>query len=146
MPGRRFIVQVSGRPAPGDLTGLDPVRDGFSVGTVMRASVRDQAALQGLLRRIHDLGLHLQDLHVVAGGAAGSAGASEVEITVEGPVGELVEVTLTDYIGPIRVSSRYSFGDTAVMGELLTRLLARGVDLERASDQDDSSPLPFTGA
>jgi hypothetical protein len=145
MVGRRFILQVSGRHASGDTAGIDHVRDQIRLSTVLRANVRDQAALQGLLRRVHDLGLSLVDLH-----DAGTPGESpnaqrSYEVTVDGPVGEVVEETLTDYIGPIHVSSRYSFADPVLMGQVLTRLLDRGAELEHASEQGNSDEIPFTG-
>lgn len=145
MTGRRFILQVSGHHASGDTAGIDHVADRVRLSTVLRASVRDQAALQGLLRRIHDLGLSLVDLH-----DAGTPGESpnaqrSYEVTVDGPVGEVVEEALSDYIGPIHVSSRYSFADPVLMGEVLTRLLDRGAELEHASEQGTADQVPFGG-
>ena len=142
MPRPRFILQVSGRQSPGDLAGLGAADGGVTTSTVLLVGVRDQAALQGLLRRIHDLGLNLVDLHEAYEGDRGTASGRHVLVTVDGPVGELVETTLQDHIGPMRVSSRSAFADAAVMGEVLTRLLARGAELEHASEQSTAAPLP----
>ena len=145
MVGRRFILQVSGRHASGDVAGIDHVPDRVRLSTVLRVNVRDQAALQGLLRRVHDLGLSLVDLHD-AGTPGDSPNAQRsYEVTVDGPVGEVVEEALSDYIGPIHVSSRYSFADPVLMGEVLTRLLGRGAELEHASEQGTADEVPFRG-
>jgi hypothetical protein len=134
MPERRFVLQVRGRHAPGDLAGLDQALGRISSSTVLRAHVRDQAGLHGLLRRVHDLGLDLVELHEASEPAGAPGDGHEVEITVDGPVGELIEATLSDYIGPLHVSSRYSFGNAVAMGEVLTRLLGRGAELEHAGE------------
>jgi hypothetical protein len=139
MAGRRFILQVSGRQAPGDLAGIDHVVDRVRLSSVLRASVRDQAALHGLLRRVHDLGLSLLDLHEAGASPSRSGTERDYEVTVDGPVGEVVETTLVDYIGPLHVSSRYSFTDPVLMGEVLSRLLERGADLEHAGEQSNDS-------
>jgi hypothetical protein len=142
MKGRRFVLQVSGHHASGDFAGIEHASDRVRLSTVLRAGVRDQAALQGLLRRVHDLGLSLIDLHEasITGGQAN--GQRRYEVTVDGPVGEVVEAELSDYIGPIDVSSRYSFADPVLMGEVLTRLLDRGAELEHAGEQEDASLAP----
>lgn len=138
MRGRRFILQVSGRHSPGDLIGIDHVPDRIRISTVLQTRIRDQSALQGLLRRLHDLGLSLVELHE-AGRPNGQRSAErDYRLTVEGPVGEVVETTLSDFIGPMQVSSRYSFADPVLMGEVLTRLLDRGAELEHAGEQEVS--------
>jgi hypothetical protein len=139
--GRRFIVQVSGRHSSADLAGIDQARERVRLSTVLRASVRDQAALQGLLHRVHDLGLSLVEVHEVDWPDSHSDSDRAFDVTVDGPVGATVESMLTDYIGPIRVSSRYSFADAVVMGKVLTRLLNRGADLEHTLEQPDSADL-----
>ena len=135
MPGRSFILQVGGRHAAGDLAGIEQVADRIRLSTVLRARVRDQAALQGLLRRVHDLGLTLIDLHGASTLPGNPSGERDYEVTVEGPVGELVEASLSDHVGPIRMSSRYCFSDPVLMGAVLTRLLERGAELEHAGEQ-----------
>lgn len=137
MTGRRFILQVSGRHSPGDLVGIDHVPDRIRISTVLRARIRDQSALQGLLRRLHDLGLSLVDLHEAGRLDRQRNAERDYLLTVEGPVGEAVETTLSDFIGPMQVSSRYSFADPVLMGEVLTRLLDRGAELEHAGEQEE---------
>ena len=146
MAGRRFILQVSGRHASSDLTGIGYAADSIRLSTVLRVNVRDQAALQGLLRRVHDLGLALVDLHEAPSPRHRPGAEREYEVTVEGPLGEAVETTLSDYIGPIHVSSRYSFSDAAFMGDVLTRLLDRGAELEHSGEQEDAQDASATGA
>jgi hypothetical protein len=137
--GRRFIVQVSGRHEPRDFVGHEQDSDLIHVTTVLRATVRDQSALQGLLRRAHDLGLSLVELHE-AGRPDGPVPAErEYRLTVEGPLGEITESALVDFIGPIQVSTRYSFADPLPMSAVLTRLLDRGAELEHAGDQEESA-------
>lgn len=145
MAGRRFILQVSGRHASGDTAGIDHVPDRVRLSTVLQASVRDQAALQGLLRRVHDLGLNLVDLHDASTPDGTPSAQRSYEITVDGPVGEVVEEALSEYIGPIHVSSRYSFADPVLMGEVLTRILGRGAELEHASEQGTAGTVPLGG-
>jgi len=146
MPARCFILQVAGRPSADDLAGIEDASDRITLTTVLRVDVRDQAALQGLLHRIHDLGLSLITLHDVPQASASPRDDRTFEITVVGPVGELVQTTLCDYAGPIGMSSRYTFTDTTLMGVVLTRLLGRGAELEHATEQivDDIPLLEHT--
>ena len=65
---------------------------------------------------------------------------------MEGPLGEVVEATLSDYIGPLHVSSRYSFADAVLMGDVLTRLLDRGAELEHSGEQEVAEDASATGA
>lgn len=137
MVGRRFIVQVSGRHEPWDFLENEQAADRIRVTTVLRATIRDQSALQGLLRRVHDLGLNLVELHEAGRPDGPSAAEREYRLTVEGPLGEMTESALVDFIGPIHVSTRYSFADPLRMGAVLTRLLDRGAELEHAGEQED---------
>ena len=45
MAGRRFILQVTGRHAPGDLAGIDHAWDRVSLSTVLRVKVRGERDL-----------------------------------------------------------------------------------------------------
>ena len=139
MSGRRFILQVSGRHASGDTAGIDRLPDRVGLSSVVRVSVRDQAALHGLLRRLHDLGLRLVELHDLGVPAGRRNAHRDYEVTVDGPLGEVVETALLDFIGPFQVSSRYSFADPVLMGEVLNRLLDRGAELEYAGQQTAAS-------
>jgi hypothetical protein len=59
--------------------------------TVLEATVRDQAALYGLLQRLAALGLELLELRTTAPGTR-----ADVEVVVRGPVGALVQEMLDD--------------------------------------------------
>lgn len=151
MPGRRFILQVGGRPQRADLDHIADLVGRVRLSTVLHAVVRDQAALQGLLRRIHDLGLSLVEVHEAFDSTATegdpkarlTAPSERVyEVTVDGPVGALAEGTFRDYIEVTRLSTLYTFSDPVPMGEVLTRLLARGAELEHARELPDGVADP----
>ncbi|QJW36624.1 SHOCT domain-containing protein [Cellulosimicrobium protaetiae] len=59
--------------------------------TLLEATVRDQAALYGLLQRLAALGLDLLGLRTAAPGRR-----ADVEVVVRGPVGPLVQEMLRD--------------------------------------------------
>lgn len=68
MPERRYEVHVRG-VVPDDV--LDEVRGahrGLAVRTVLSGVVRDQADLQGLLLRLHSLGLEVLEMRQVPDG------------------------------------------------------------------------------
>lgn len=143
MSGKQFMLQVAGRHQP-EILADGALLDGkVRLATVLLAVVRDQAALQGLLRRISDLGLSLVEVHE-SGESADPTGGPDVrelirprhlyEVAVDGPIGVLVEETLADHVEIVGVSTRYTLADAALMGDVLTRLLARGVDLEYARE------------
>ena len=69
MPARRYEVHVRG-VVPDDV--LDEVRGahrGLEVQTVLSGMVRDQADLQGLLLRLHSLGLEVLEMRQVPDGS-----------------------------------------------------------------------------
>jgi len=69
MPARRYEVQVRG-VVPDDV--FDEVRGahrGLEVQTVLSGRVRDQADLQGLLLRLHSLGLEVLEMRQVFDGS-----------------------------------------------------------------------------
>ena len=65
--GSRYEVVVSGRPGPRVLAALPgfEVLTGDGDQTRLRGWVRDQAALQGLMRSLGDLGVAIEGLHRV---------------------------------------------------------------------------------
>ena len=68
MTARRYEVHVRG-VVPDDV--LDEVRGahrGIEVQTVLSGMVRDQADLQGLLLRLHSLGLEVLEMRQAPGG------------------------------------------------------------------------------
>ena len=137
MAGRRFVVQVSGRHAPGAALGNEWDADPVHVTTLLRASVRDQSALQGLLRRIHDLGLNLVALHETGRPDGATSGEREYWLTIEGPLGETTEAAIVDFIGPIQVSTRYAFAEPVHMRAALALLVEHGAELEYAGEQPE---------
>jgi hypothetical protein len=147
MPGKMFMLQVGGRHPLADLDEGALLDGRVRTATVLRAVVRDQAALQGLLRRISGLGLNLVEVHESSDQADDAPGREAqdlipprrvFEVTIDGPIGDLVEETLADHIEIVGVSTRYTFTDTALMGDVLTQLLARGVGLEHATELPES--------
>ncbi|MBD8079581.1 hypothetical protein [Cellulosimicrobium arenosum] len=82
--------------------------------TLLEATVRDQAALYGLLQRLASLGLDLLELRVSSPGER-----ADVEIVVRGPVGALVQEMLhdVDRSDPATVTS-YQVRDTDLAGLL----------------------------
>ncbi|WP_251151970.1 DUF6325 family protein [Cellulosimicrobium sp. Marseille-Q4280] len=85
-----------------------------TVCTLLEATVRDQAALYGLLQRLASLGLDLLELRTAAPGAR-----ADVEVVVRGPVGALVQEMLRDVSRsvPAAVTS-YRVRDTDLAGLL----------------------------
>ncbi len=143
MSGKRFMLQVSGRHQESDLDGGALLDGHVRLSTVLQAVVRDQAALQGLLRLIIGLGLNLVEFHETRDQVSEESEPDAhrptrtgrvYAVTVDGPMGDLAEAALADHIEIVSVSSRYDFTDTVIMGEVLTRLLARGVILEHAAE------------
>jgi hypothetical protein len=150
VPGRRFVLQVSGHYQPGDLDQVGHLGDRVRLTTVLLARVRDQAALQGLLRRVNDLGLSLVEVRETLEAPDPPTGPGmpipitpprAFEVAVDGPVGDVVASALADHIELLHVSSRYTFTDPLLMGEVLTRLLNRGADLERAMELPDCGTI-----
>lgn len=92
---RTIQVTVLGPVRPDD---LDALRDSgvrrATEQTVLTASVRDQAALRGLLQRLGALGLELVELHTA------DPARADVEIVVAGRVGALLEHMLRDLGAP----------------------------------------------
>jgi hypothetical protein len=150
---KRFMLQVGGRHQASDLEGIGLLDGRVRLSTVLQARARDQAALQGLLRRINDLGLDLVQFH-----ESREQVSEEREpdphrsrpsprvfvVTVAGPMGDLAAAALADYIEVVSVSARYDFTDTVLMGEVLTRVLARGAVLEHAAELPASESMSLT--
>lgn len=99
--------------------------------TLLEATVRDQAALYGLLQRLAALGLELLELRTAAPGQR-----ADVEVVVRGPVGALVQEMLRDVGRALPGSlTSYRLRDTDLAG-----LLAVVADL-RPQAVDDESPV-----
>jgi hypothetical protein len=82
--------------------------------TLLEATVRDQAALYGLLQRLAALGLDLLELRTAAPGQR-----ADVEVVVRGPVGALVQEMLRDVGRALPASlTSYRLRDTDLAGLL----------------------------
>ena len=96
--------------------------------TLLEATVRDQAALYGLLQRLAALGLDLLELRTAAPGQR-----ADVEVVVRGPVGALVQEMLRDVGRALPGSlTSYRLRDTDLAG-----LLAVASDLREPASGDD---------
>ncbi|MFE6235062.1 SHOCT domain-containing protein [Cellulosimicrobium sp. NPDC057862] len=99
--------------------------------TLLEATVRDQAALYGLLQRLAALGLDLLELRTAAPGQR-----ADVEVVVRGPVGALVQQMLRDVGRALPASlTSYRLRDTDLSG-----LLAVVAGLRSPAAGDEASP------
>ncbi|MFJ4230266.1 SHOCT domain-containing protein [Cellulosimicrobium cellulans] len=105
--------------------------------TLLEATVRDQAALYGLLQRLAALGLDLLELRTATPGQR-----ADVEVVVRGPVGALVQEMLRDVGRAVPGSlTSYRLRDTDLAG-----LLAVASDLHGPASGDDPPPSAPPGA
>ena len=105
MSAQEFVIQVRGRLPAHALVLVSAMPASVRLLTVFSARLRDRAAVDGLLRRVSDLGLDLIGFQQLAPAAAHSTsqGASslgggnpvEVEVVVDGPVGDLALSAMT---------------------------------------------------
>jgi hypothetical protein len=135
-----FVVQVSGFLPPHTLD-----REGRVFRqTVLQATVRDQAALYGFLKVLHDLGLELVDLRqlppseAVAGTEAGSPSdhgdALTIEVVIRGSIGNLAVSTLCDHVEVTHLATRLLLSDRRVLGQVLDWARSAHADVEYAVD------------
>ncbi len=103
--------------------------------TLLEATVRDQAALYGLLQRLAALGLELLELRTAAPGQR-----ADVEVVVRGPVGALVQEMLRD-VGQALPGSltSYRLRDTDLAGLLA---VVAGLRSPAADDEPASAAPP----
>lgn len=140
-----FVVQVSGNLPP---HALD--RDGsVHRQTVLRATVRDQAALYGLLKVLNDLGLDLLDLcqlprpdDAEPALRAGHGAPLTVEVVIRGSIGELTIAALSDHVELTHLATRLVLGDRVVLREVLDWARDAGADVEYAAD----TPPPISSS
>ena len=105
--------------------------------TLLEATVRDQAALYGLLQRLAALGLDLLELRTAAPGQR-----ADVEVVVRGPVGALVQEMLRDVGRAVPGSlTSYRLRDTDLAG-----LLAVASGLREPASGDDPPPTAPPGS
>lgn len=137
-----FVVQLTGRfPAP-DLDQISEVQ----LLTVLHASAPDQAALHGLLRLLHDLGMSLVGLRQLPHPAAppssrepgtpqdGIAPPFEFEVVLSGPIGRLAVSTLAAHIEVTHLATRLLLPDRQAMNAVLERARGAGAAVEFAGD------------
>jgi hypothetical protein len=135
-----FVVQVSGFLPPHTLD-----REGRVFRqTVLQATVRDQAALYGFLKVLHDLGLELVDLrHLPASeGRAGTEAGSlskhgdslTVEVVIHGSIGDLVVSAVCDHVEVTHLSTRLVLSDRQLLGQVLDWARSADADVEYAVD------------
>jgi hypothetical protein len=77
MTGRMYRLEVEGElsdPAGSIFEGM--ILKYEAGNTVLTGPIRDQAELQGILRRVSDLGLTLVNVNAVTGGSAGRSSRS----------------------------------------------------------------------
>lgn len=138
-----FVVQVSGYLPP---HALD--RDGsVHRQAVVRAVVRDQAAMFGFLKVLSDLGLDLVDLRrLPLPGAPGDGPLHDhgtpllIEVVIHGSVGDLAVSALCDHVEVTHMATRLVLSDRRLVGEVLDWALTAGATVEFATDAQSSSP------
>jgi hypothetical protein len=132
-----FVVQVSGNLPPHALDRDGSVRR----HTVVRATVRDQAALYGFLKVLNDLGLDLLDLRQLPSSEdAGAASCSDhgaplmIEVVIRGSIGDLAMSALSDHVEVTHVATRLVLSDRLVLGRVLDWARHTGAAVEFASE------------
>jgi len=140
-----FVVQVSGNLPPHALDRAGSVHR----QTVLRATVRDQAALYGLLKVLNDLGLDLLDLCQLPGPEeaepalrSGHGAPLTIEVVIRGSIGELTIAALSDHVELTHLSTRLVLWDRVVLGEVLDWARNAGADVEYAAD----TPPPMSSS
>jgi hypothetical protein len=125
----RAVVQVTGRLSSGTLVQLEELDGQFQRQTLLRLTVRDEAALQGVLRRLHDLGIELVEVRSLDGGDSPRV----MEILVNGLIGDLTLASLSDYIEVQQTATRISLADPDTLSGALSLLVAGGLIVEYAT-------------
>ena len=129
MSADRAVVQVTGRLSSGTLARLEEFDARLQRQTLIRLSVRDEAALQGLLRRLHDLGLELVEIRSLDDGSS----PRPMEAIVNGPIGDLTLASLSDYTEVSQTATRITFADSDALSGALALLVAEGLTVEYAT-------------
>jgi len=129
---QRLVIQVRGHLPKHSVDLALSVAGGCSIDTLLKAVVRDQAALNGLLRRLEDLGLDLVEFRRLSSTSERSRNLS-VEVVVAGPLGDLAASILQDQISITQLSTRVAFSDQKLMSQTLDRIRRSGAEVEYAT-------------
>lgn len=127
-----LIIQVKGRLPLHSVDLAMGVVGGCSIETVLKVLVRDQASLNGLLRRLEDLGLNLVEFRRLSPASDTSANII-VEVVVGGPLGDLAASILQDQLRITSMSTRVTFSDQDLMNQAFDRLQCLGAEVEYAT-------------
>lgn len=137
-----FVVQVSGNLPRHDLDLEGSVRR----YTLLRATLRDQAALYGLFKVLNDLGLDLLDLHryptqeeARPDSFPGHDAPLVVEVIVRGSLGDLAMTALCDHIEVTHVATRLVLSDRRVLDQVLDWARDAGATIEYVADAPPST-------
>jgi hypothetical protein len=132
-----FVVQVDGNLPPNALDRDGSVRR----HTVLQTTVRDQAALYGLLKMLNDFGLELLDLHQLPGSEAGETpslsghgGPSMTEVVISGSIGDLVMSEISDHVEVTHLATRLLLADRRLLGQVLDWARNSGAAVEYAAE------------
>ena len=129
MTEQRLVIQVRGHLPTHTVDLAMSVAGGCSIDTLLKVVVRDQAALNGLLRRLEDLGLDLVEFRRLSSTSGHSRNLS-VEVVVAGPLGDLAVSMLQDQISITQLSTRVAFSDQKLMNQTLDRIRRSGAEVE----------------
>lgn len=132
MTEQRFVIQVQGRLPAHSVDAA--MRDSGScrIDTLLRLAVRDQAALNGLLRRLEDLGLNLVEFRRLSSTSA-DARPIPVEVLLAGSIGDLAASMLEDQAQIVALSTRVAFSDQNLMDQTLARIVSSGAEVEHTT-------------
>lgn len=144
MSEHHFLIQLDGR-IPTDL--LDPVsprQAGVRLHTVLGVALRDHAEVDALLMRISALGLDLVEFRRGAPAFAGRPGIDtgaprgrdapvQVEVVVDGPLGDLGVSAVAGDVGATYLATRLHVPDRETAAEIFARLRSAGAQLECAT-------------
>lgn len=134
------VVQVSGFLPPHTLD-----REGRVLRqTVLRSTMRDQAAQYGFLKVLQDLGLELVDLRQLppsqtpAGTETGSLSDHDnrlmIEVVIRGSIGDLAVSALCDHVEVTHLATRLLLSDRCLLGQVLDWARSADADVEYAVD------------
>lgn len=126
-----FVVQVSGSLPPHDLER----GGGAQRHTVLRATLRDQAALYGYLKVLNDLGLDLLDLRRLPG----SGTTMSVEVVIRGSIDDVAMSAVSDHVEVTHRATRLVLTDRLVLDQVLDWAREAGAAVEYAVDAPPSS-------